>query len=88
MTRENWIAIAAIVITLIGYGIQDIRRQSAVETKLEALCVWQIEHQKTESLMAVTNQKVDALAHTVEKMATTMDRFLEEVYNLKAERIK
>ena len=83
MTKENIIALIAVVVSLVGYAVQDIRRQSAYETKIDALLIWQSEHQKTESTMAVTNQKVDALTVTVEKLAHNMERFIEEIYRMK-----
>lgn len=88
MTKENIIAIVAVMVSIVGYAIQDVRRQSAYETKLDTLVVWQTEHQKTESFVAVTNQKVDSLTVTVEKLARSMDRFLDELYKIKADKVE
>lgn len=81
--KGNLIAMVGLVFSVAVYGVQDIRRQSSYETKLDALSVWQQEHQKTEASMAVVSQKVDSLNLAVERLTDNMERFLEEIYEVK-----
>ena len=73
-----------LVFSIAAYGVQDIRRQTAYETRLDALSAWQQEHQKTEASMAVVSQKVDSLSVAVERLTDNMERFLEEIYVVKS----
>jgi len=84
MSKGSIIASLGLVLSIAAYCVQDIKRQTTYETKLDALVVWQQEHQKTETSMAVISQKVDSLNTAVERLTDNMEKFLKEIYEVKA----
>ena len=77
MSKGTMVALAALVLSIITYGINDIQRAAKYEEKVDSLCIWKDASGKSVGKDMVQDVRLDSLENNVGTLVLKMEKLVD-----------